>query len=612
LSFRLVSVVMGLAIVCAGLVSWTRYVGEDAALTEQIEWQGTLLVRSMVHSVPEALVAPYDPETLQATVDEVLRESKWATVAFAAISRASDGKILAPLGATLPSDPEQRGIRMFDASVQLRTSGESGRVIPLGRCYVGLNVTPLRRQLRARAIELLLQNLAGFGLIAGVLVLLLRRMVGSPLRSLDRQAQRIGAGDLEHPIVLAATDEFGRLATTLESMRRSLQTSYESLAVQNAQLKEVDRLKDEFLANMSHEIRTPLHSILGNADLMSRSDGSERAQCVDAVQRNANHLLCLVNQVLDFSKMQSGNLCLEAVPVQLQSLLEDVLACMRPTATEKHMPLRLTVLPGTPVSLQTDPLRLRQVLMNVIGNAIKFTERGAIDVEVGPAPGDAGRLRIRVVDQGIGITSEQMQRLFRPFVQADASLTRRHGGTGLGLVISREVARALGGDVTIESTAGVGTTVTITTACPPVAAPPPAPAPDVAPTSSKITGRVLLVDDAADNRRLLSVVLKKAGLEVTTAENGALACEAAAAAAAHGRPFDLVLMDIQMPVMDGITAAARLRGDGHAMPMLAITAHATEQDRERCRAAGFDGYASKPISPTHLRELVRQHLPSRS
>jgi len=449
--------------------------------------------------------------------------------------------------------------------------------------------------------------LAAFGLIATVMMVLLHRWLGRPLRRLDEAASRIGQGDLAQPVQSIGSGQLGRLAGTLEQMRRNVEQSHASPAEQNARLRDLDRLKDEFLANMSHEIRTPLSAVIGSAELLPELDGQERDEALDAVRRNAQHLLYLVNQILDFSKLQSGNLALEQKDAPLRPLVDDLIACLRPKATEKHLHLHLWWRDDAPAFVRTDPLRLRQILMNLIGNSLKFTAQGGIDITVGSVAAPSGPLiDITIADSGIGIPAPQLERLFVPFTQGDASMTRRFGGTGLGLAISRQLARALGGDVALTSTVGVGTKamVTLPLLLPQTEVAAAAPAAAAAP----LRGRVLLVDDAPDNRRLLGVVLKRAGADVETAENGELACQAVARASAAGCAFDLVLMDIQMPVLDGYAAAERIRRTGFTAPIVALTAHATEQDRERCRSSGFDDYASKPIARNQLVELVRRHV----
>ncbi len=371
----------------------------------------------------------------------------------------------------------------------------------------------------------------------------------------------------------------------------------------------------QFLANMSHEIRTPLTAILGFAELL-RDGACEREVMVEhlaTIERNSQHLLQLVNDVLDLSKLEADQLLLEAQPIDLPSLLADVVSSLRAQAFTKG--LELTVQPTGPFprTLVTDGMRLRQILINLVGNAIKFTASGSITLRVGPAgTAAAPAVAIAVVDTGIGIAADRLGALFQPFVQADASTSRRFGGTGLGLSICSRLARLLGGEVTVVSEPGQGSTFTLQV---PVAetlrdgrgqpvlqvrdeAAAVAPVEPARPV--RLHGRILLAEDGSDNRRLLTAILRKAGAEVVTAGNGVEAVAAVQQAAAAGASFDLVLMDMQMPVMDGYTATRTLRAAGWRGAIVALTAHAMEGDRERCLAEGCDGYETKPVRADRL------------
>lgn len=433
---------------------------------------------------------------------------------------------------------------------------------------------------------------------------LLQRFYGKPLQELDRQASRIANGTLDQPIVLNGCDELSRLAASMEQMRQSLHSSQGALQRQNDDLLQRDRLKDDFLANVSHEIRTPLQAILGNVSLLG-DEGEGQDECIGSIERNASMLLGIVNRMLDFSQLQTGQFTIDRQQTELRILLEDVAACLRPQAKAKGLRLEVNLLEGAPEFLHTDSLRLRQIVMNLVGNALKFTDTGSVTITAGPGGGRL--LMITVADTGIGIANQRLQtELFRPF----ASGQQRHGGSGLGLVISRELARLLGGDVTITSREGQGTTakVVIDSGMLTVA---PVTARSEPESAGTLAGSALLVDDAVDNRKLLTIVLRKAGLQVTTAENGEEACQAVETARDQGRNFDVIVMDVQMPVLDGRAAARRMRERGCKTPLVALTAHAIAEDQQLCLDAGFDDYATKPITPRQLIEVVRRHLPAR-
>ncbi len=377
--------------------------------------------------------------------------------------------------------------------------------------------------------------------------------------------------------------------------------------------KAAARARMQFLANMSHEIRTPLTAILGFAELLRDPAGSEdeRQQHVQVLERNSHHLLQLVNDVLDLSKLEARQLLVDAAPTDVPALLQEVLSLMRPAAAEKGLPLELRFVTPCPRTLLTDGMRVRQILLNLLGNAIKFTAVGSVGLHVETVDAATGPcLAFHVVDTGIGIATERQASLFEPFVQADASTSRRFGGTGLGLSISRQLARCLGGDVVLHSAPGEGSTFSLLVpagelAIGPWLSTPEEPAARAAAPAGeaprrRLVGRILLVEDGPDNRRLLTTILRKAGADVATAGNGVEAIDAALSADAAGAPFGLILMDMQMPVMDGYTATRALRRAGWRRPIVALTAHAMEGDRERCLTEGCDGYETKPVRAERL------------
>jgi len=375
--------------------------------------------------------------------------------------------------------------------------------------------------------------------------------------------------------------------------------------------------KSEFLANMSHEIRTPMNAILGFAEMLQNKSPEECAQagCVQIIRRNAAHLLELIDEILDLSKVEAGQITIERIECDLPALLSEVISLMRPRAAEKGLAFEVAFEGPIPRLIHTDPTRLRQILINLLGNAVKFTESGHIDVRITEetAGGPNIVLRVTVLDSGIGMTAAQLERLFQPFTQGDESITRKFGGTGLGLTISRQLARLLGGDVTATSQWGIGSAFTLKTDGGPSAGVErlqdltEATLPHVTPpsTSSQVhlRGRILLVEDGADNQRLLRMQLGDAGASVVSAVNGRIAVELATT-----EPFGLILMDMQMPVMDGYAATAELRRRGQTVPIVAMTAYAMADDREKCLASGCNGYLPKPVDEETLLKTVRLFL----
>ncbi|MEQ1632333.1 MAG: PAS domain S-box protein [Planctomycetota bacterium] len=408
-----------------------------------------------------------------------------------------------------------------------------------------------------------------------------------------------------------------------------------------SQAEAANAAKSEFLANMSHEIRTPMTAILGFADLLAQdtylqSAPQQQLDYVSTIRRNGEHLLSIINDILDLSKIEAGKMTIEAANTQPVDLAHDVMSLMQVKATAKGLQLRLEFATLVPASIQTDPLRLRQILVNLVGNAIKFTEMGSVTLRCG-AEFATEQMWFEVVDTGIGMTAADCQRLFGAFVQVDSSTARRFHGTGLGLRISKRLAEMLGGDITVSSEPGAGSVFRVAVrsgdlagiarveshcAVAPKGEFAPVATPSVSPKPNKETPvlagvRILLAEDGPDNQRLITFHLKKAGAEVATVANGKLAVESMTVdgtvdgALQSPSPFDLVLTDIQMPEMDGYTATRTLRDKGATVPIVALTAHAMQGDMERCLEAGCNGYAQKPIDRQKLLLVLRQALDQR-
>jgi PAS domain S-box-containing protein len=376
----------------------------------------------------------------------------------------------------------------------------------------------------------------------------------------------------------------------------------EQLASARLRAESADRAKSEFLANMSHEIRSPLTAILGYAEVLDDSeiagDAKRRRETIDTIRRNGEHLLQVVNDLLDLAKIEAGRMTVESIAASPSQVIRDVVSILHVKAWEKCIGINIELDTDLPEAITTDPTRLRQILLNLLSNAIKFTKQGSVTIAAMPLPDSF--MKFTVTDTGIGMTPEQIERLFQPFTQADASTSRRFGGTGLGLCISRNLAQALGGDICVSSVPERGTVFTLIVKA--VHADPSRciSASDAeAAAGSNLTGaRVLLADDSLDNRRLLSFILTRQGAEVETAEDGA-----DAVAKARAGSYDLVLMDTQMPGTNGYEATARLRAAGYDRPIIALTANAFATEREKCLASGCDDYASKPIDKQRLISL---------
>jgi signal transduction histidine kinase/CheY-like chemotaxis protein len=376
--------------------------------------------------------------------------------------------------------------------------------------------------------------------------------------------------------------------------------------------------KSEFLANMSHEIRTPMTAILGFSDiLLSNPSPDEAMESARIIKRNGDNLLKIINDILDLSKIEAGKFRVVRTACSPRQIAADVVSLMKVHADAKGLPLTLNIGEDVPEQITTDPTRLRQILVNLLGNAIKFTEVGEVRIALRDAgPDGDSTMRFDVTDTGIGLSDEQIGLLFQPFSQADGSINRRFGGTGLGLAISKRLAGVLGGDITVASAPGKGSTFSLTIATGPRDGAEPI---DLATDELELQrqeprltsihdSRILLAEDGPDNQRLIAHVLRRGGCEVTVAVDGQVAVDLALEALQAGDPFDVIVMDMQMPVMDGYEATRQLRKVGYAGPIVALTAHAMRDDCQKCLDAGCNDYTTKPIDRALLLDVVARHV----
>jgi signal transduction histidine kinase/ActR/RegA family two-component response regulator len=450
-----------------------------------------------------------------------------------------------------------------------------------------------------------------------------------PLRLLRRRfcaaARELAGAELaaDHPNeITALVRSFGQMETALRAYRQE-RTEVE-IALQEAkeEADQASRAKSEFLSTMSHEIRTPMTAILGFTELMKDPalGDEDRQDYIRIIRNNGNHLLSIINDILDLSKVEAGQMELEQSRFSPLAVAEEVISLLGVQAAEKGIELRLTPAFPLPEHIVSDSVRVKQMLVNLVGNALKFTDDGS--VTVGLSLVEVARpdlIRFTVTDTGMGMTPEQQEHLFQAFCQGDASISRRFGGTGLGLTISRSLARMLGGEITVASEPGRGTRMEVT-----IATGLPADAalldswddrrtentPELEPLDLRqLKGlRILLAEDNKFNQRLAKLVLQEAGLAVTGVENGRQAVAAVAAASAEGQPFVLVLMDMMMPEMDGLQATRELRRSGYDLPIIALTANAMDEDRQRCLAAGCDGFTTKPFRKVELLQAILDQM----
>ena len=502
-------------------------------------------------------------------------------------------------------------------------------------------------------------------ILAAVIVAMgFQRSIAAPIVGLAQLAQQVTEDqDFSRRIKVQQSDEIGSLYKSFNQLLARTESSRSDLREANEQLenrvrqrtkaleKEIDQReqtqqqliiakeqaeqanqsKSEFLANMSHEIRTPMNAVLGFTDLLrtnSFDDENERIDYLNTIHRSGKHLLKLINDILDLSKVEAGRMDVEIREVSPHQILSDAISVMRVRAAEKNLSLEYSWSGAVPARISTDESRLRQLILNLIGNAIKFTPEGGVQVvaELIDASHTAEKiptgdfttlakpmLKIDVIDTGIGIPAAKLNEIFIPFAQADSSVTRKYGGTGLGLTICRSIAEALGGRLIVNSEVGSGSVFSVTLdvgLLNDVPILPMPPVSDVVPLVQNISdselpklrkARVLLAEDGAINRRLICVMLRKYRIDIETAENGQQAVDLVP----NGN-FELILMDMQMPIKDGYTATRELRQAGNTLPIIALTAHAMVGDEKKCIDAGCTSYLSKPINEESLvRELAR-------
>jgi PAS domain S-box-containing protein len=434
---------------------------------------------------------------------------------------------------------------------------------------------------------------------------------GIPLLNADGSLRGYRGSDTDITDRKQAEEQLKKSLADAETLNRHLeeQTAYANKMAAKAEMANI--AKTEFLANMSHEIRTPMNAILGFADLLQMTDlTEEQAGYISILQKSGKILLHLIEDVLDFSKIESNNLRIEKAEFDLEQMVAEIESLMHPVAVQKNIDFKIVFHKPLPQKIISDRERILQCLLNLVNNAIKFTEKGSVRVTLSAEQRTTGVwIRFEIQDTGIGIPEDKLESIFEAFTQADSSLTREYGGTGLGLTITRKLAQQMGGSVEVASVLDQGSTFTLflpasvdsleQTQTPAE--------PDSLETNkmeqTKYSGQVLVVEDNPANQLLIQTLLTKLGVQTALACDGVQAVEKASATSFH-----LILMDVQMPKLNGLEATAILRKKGNLTPIVALTAHAMEEDRQKCLDAGCDDYLSKPVDRNQLMGMLDKYL----
>ncbi len=627
LSFR-VKTVLGIALIEVALLAilvWSslQYLGNSSARAIAERATGTA---AQFAALAKDAVLSEDLASLETFADEVMTNEHVAYLRVIGygnllIQRGAPELLAKPFVADVENEGASDGV--FDAGAPIREAGTD-----FGRIELGIATTAQQQLVEEARTRLWTIAAVEIALVA-LFSILLGTYLTRALAGLRTAAQAIIDGGPGYTVPVRGSDELADTARAFNSMSGRLKCSYAELEearrraeaaaaeaeTASAEATRANAAKSRFLAHMSHELRTPLNAVLGILDLAEDwvLPTEQHAQLTVAREAGRN-LLELINDVLDLSKIESGGMDLHPEPTDIAALVRTAAALVLPLAMSKGLVLETQLDPQLPEAVLVDALRLRQVLVNLAGNAVKFTASGHVDLRlVTLCPGETcQRLRFEILDSGIGIPPERQALLFNEFTQVnDTSSPNHFGGTGLGLAISQRIINLMGGCIRVESAPGRGSRFWFELTLVPVQpAPPPQPAraPACRPPEhvSRDTLPILLVDDNQVNRMVAAATLSKAGYRVRTATNGVEALEAVC-----DEPIGSILMDVSMPVMDGIEATRRIRAlDGHParVPIIAMTAHALDEEAERCKAAGMDDFITKPFVRAHLlATLTRWH-----
>ncbi|MGP0174715.1 response regulator [Pseudomonas sp. NCHU5208] len=601
-----------LTLLLTGFLTFTRL--QD--LRQELNHTGQLIANQLAPATEQVFLSG----NLDA-LDRLLRATlDTPDVRFAEV-RDRDDNILVYVERPKPHGQGTAHVEVFQAAIRLQRPAANvlGTPTPhngyLGRVVVAMS----NDTFNTRQQEILLKA-AVLSLLALLLTFLLARRLArrlaQPISAMGQALERIQGGDYSQPLPEVGNDELtdlarhiNNLASTLDRSGREQRQAIEALVQAREESEQANRAKSDFLAMMSHELRTPMNGVLGMLQLLETTElNDEQSEYAALAAESTEHLLKVINDILDFSRIERGALELESIPFNLPELLEGSVQVFQHSAQQRGLELSLEIQPGLEhLEISGDPTRIRQILVNLVGNALKFTEEGSIALHAQWQILDEQVLwfTCSVRDSGIGIDSEHLGRMFDAFAQADNSISRRYGGTGLGLPIARTLAERMGGTLNVESQVGSGSVFTLEIPLPFRPAQEHPADIEGQPLGTGDGQQVLLVEDNPVNQTVIEAMLRSLGYRVSLAADGQQAVQRFAE-----KPYAAILMDCRLPLMDGYEATRQIRqqAQGHAVPIIALTANALQGDRETCLAAGMNDYLAKPFKRADLQRILQRWL----